>query len=201
MTTPAPSPQPHDNVPPLPSAPKTSGMAVASLILGILSVMGGAILLFPMVLAIVLGHIAYSKTNKDPSVGGRGIALAGLILGYASIFFGIIVAGLLAAMAIPAFQKVRDESLMKAMQNDARQIGAAAQQVMLEKGTTRVVFTIDPQTGAVSGPISQYVTKVSRGTVAVDGTIENETDTFSLKNPQCHQGQVLTFDAEGKRVQ
>ena len=104
----------------------TPGLAVASLVLGIISMLGASILIIPTILAIVFGHIAYSRIQKDRRLDGAGIAIAGFVLGYVSILFGIFSLGLLSAMAIPAFQKVREESLRKAMQNDARQIGASA---------------------------------------------------------------------------
>jgi type IV pilus assembly protein PilA len=100
-------------------------------------------------------------------------------------------------MAIPAFAKVREESLHKTMQNDARQIAAAAQQYMLENGEKPVAFHIDPQTGLVSGPISVYVLHVTRGTREIDGTIENAHDDFSLQNPNVRRGKPVVFDAEG----
>jgi hypothetical protein len=174
-------------------------MAIASLILGIVSVLGAAILLVPTILAIVFGHISLSRIHRDKSLGGSGIALAGLILGYMSIVFGIFFAGLFAAMAIPAFQKVREASLQKAMANDARQIAAAAQQAMMEKGVTKVAFEIDPVTGKVSGPISEYVKQITPGTCAVDGVIENADGTFSLENPKAYHGAVITFDSEGRQ--
>lgn len=177
---------------------KTPGLAVAALVLGVISMMGAAILIVPTVLAIVFGHVAYSRIRRDPSLGGSGIALAGMVLGYVSIVFGIVFAGLLAAMAIPAFQKVRESSLQKAMMNDARQIATAAQQVMLEKGEAPVTFHIDPQTGAVSGPLSAYVSRITKGTGEVDGVIENRQDGFSLQNPHVNRGHEVTFDAEGR---
>src|ERR1700754_360691 len=91
---------------------KMPGFATASLILGILCFLGASILIIPTILAIVFGHIAHSRINKDPqNLEGGGLALTGLILGYVSIVTGIMTFGLLAAMAIPAFQKVRENSL------------------------------------------------------------------------------------------
>jgi type IV pilus assembly protein PilA len=45
-----------------------------------------------------------------------------------------VVVGLMAAMAIPAFQKVRTESQQKAVLNNLRQLSAAADQYYLENG-------------------------------------------------------------------
>jgi type IV pilus assembly protein PilA len=54
------------------------------------------------------------------------------------IMIVVVIIGLLAAMAIPAFQKVRQSSQDKTVLNNARQLGAAADQYFLEFGTTKV---------------------------------------------------------------
>jgi hypothetical protein len=61
---------------------KTSGSAVASLIFGILGLIG----LFPLSIpAVICGHIARSHFSRGESIGGEGISMAGLILGYVTI--------------------------------------------------------------------------------------------------------------------
>lgn len=52
------------------------------------------------------------------------------------IMIVVVIIGLLAAMAIPAFEKVRRTALAKAMRNDARQLGAAMCQLGTEFPTT-----------------------------------------------------------------
>ncbi|MFA5262284.1 MAG: prepilin-type N-terminal cleavage/methylation domain-containing protein [Opitutaceae bacterium] len=52
------------------------------------------------------------------------------------IMIVVVIIGLLAAMAIPAFQKVRQSSQDKAVLNNARQLSAAADQFFLEKGVS-----------------------------------------------------------------
>ena len=73
---------------------KTSNLAVASLVMGVLGVFGGWLccgLIFPL-LAIVFGHIAYSQINKHPNIlSGKGMAIAGFILGYVGLFLSIII--------------------------------------------------------------------------------------------------------------
>jgi type IV pilus assembly protein PilA len=54
------------------------------------------------------------------------------------IMIVVVIIGLLAAMAIPAFQKVRATSQDKAVLNNARQLAAAAEQYYLENGVTTV---------------------------------------------------------------
>lgn len=50
------------------------------------------------------------------------------------IMIVVVIIGLLAALAIPAFQKVRIASQDKAIMNNARQMAAAADQYFLESG-------------------------------------------------------------------
>ncbi|MCD6288653.1 MAG: DUF4190 domain-containing protein [Candidatus Hydrogenedentes bacterium] len=74
-----------------------SGLAVASLILAILSwVCGGPLFAIP---AVIAGHTARSRIKSAPegSVGGSGMALAGLVLAYVNIFlftvFLVVIVG------------------------------------------------------------------------------------------------------------
>jgi type IV pilus assembly protein PilA len=57
------------------------------------------------------------------------------------IMIVVVIIGLLAAMAIPAFQKVRVSSQDKAVTNNMRQLGAAADQYFLENGVSTVSLT------------------------------------------------------------
>jgi type IV pilus assembly protein PilA len=54
------------------------------------------------------------------------------------IMIVVVIIGLLAAMAIPAFSKVRASARGKAITNNLRQIASAAQQYMLEQGVSSV---------------------------------------------------------------
>src|SRR5450756_2084014 len=54
------------------------------------------------------------------------------------IMIVVVIIGMLAALAIPAFQKVRIASQDKAVLNNARQLAAAADQFYLENGVTTV---------------------------------------------------------------
>lgn len=57
------------------------------------------------------------------------------------IMIVVVIIGLLAAMAIPAFQKVRSASQDKTVLNNVRQLAAAADQYFLENGVSTVVAT------------------------------------------------------------
>lgn len=54
------------------------------------------------------------------------------------IMIVVVIIGLLAAMAIPAFNKVRETSQEKAITNNLRQIASAADQYFIESGNTTV---------------------------------------------------------------
>ncbi|MEO5960473.1 MAG: DUF4190 domain-containing protein [Opitutaceae bacterium] len=136
METPPPLSSQRHNAPPA-SAP-TSGFALASMILGIVSLVGGFFLFVPPILAVVFGHVSLSQTKKNPALRGRGMGIAGLVMGYATVM--IFFVGLFAAMSIPAFHKVRIASQEKAMLNNARLLSAAADQYFLEHGKTVASF-------------------------------------------------------------
>jgi type IV pilus assembly protein PilA len=52
------------------------------------------------------------------------------------IMIVVVIIGLLAMMAVPAFNKVRQSSQDKTVTNNARQLSAAADQYFLENGVT-----------------------------------------------------------------
>ncbi len=57
------------------------------------------------------------------------------------IMIVVVIIGLLASMAIPAFQKVRSNSQDKAVLNNARQLSAASDQYYLENGVSTVAIS------------------------------------------------------------
>jgi len=71
-------------------AHRTSGLAIASLVLSCLSVLIGPFGFLPV---IICGHLARSECRRNQALTGAGLALAGLIVGYISV-------GLSAAMLL-----------------------------------------------------------------------------------------------------
>ena len=89
--------------PPLPQGPPpTSGKAIGSLVCGLL------FFFFPAsVVAIILGHLSLSEIKKSAGrIGGEGMAIAGLVLGYAGVAFIPIIL-IIAAIAIPNLMRAR----------------------------------------------------------------------------------------------
>src|SRR5437762_10414173 len=89
-----PSPPP----PPVPQpAPHTAPAAIWSLVLAILSFTCGW--LFTAIPAVICGHVARSKIRKSGgALGGKGIATAGLTLGYIALVLGVMGIPLLISM-------------------------------------------------------------------------------------------------------
>jgi hypothetical protein len=68
---------------------RTSGKAIAALVLGIVS-----IFIFGFIaglIAIILAVLARKEIDADPSLGGRGLATAGLVLGIVGIVLWALV--------------------------------------------------------------------------------------------------------------
>jgi hypothetical protein len=99
-----------NNYPPVPNTPpaqqyaKDSGTAIASLICGIAAYL--IVPFFGALAAIILGHVAVSQINaSNGMVKGKGMATAGLVLGYVQIGLTILGIVLLVALA-PAIGSV-----------------------------------------------------------------------------------------------
>ena len=92
--SPPPSPAPH------PAPRQTSALAITSLVSGIL---GWTLLPFlGSIAAVICGHMARAEIRRDPNLDGDGMAVAGLVLGWVSIAFGVL-AILLVIVAILFF--------------------------------------------------------------------------------------------------
>jgi hypothetical protein len=109
---------------PAPAQPKNCGLAIWSLVLGILGLT--CFWLLTAIPAVICGHIAYSRIKRSAgTLTGDGLALGGLITGYIGIALSIFILPLMAAIAIPNFVKARSVAQMNACVNNLRQIDAA----------------------------------------------------------------------------
>ena len=74
------------------AAQRTSGYAIASLVLGIAGFF--VIPLIPSVLAVIFGKRAKDEIRANSSIGGDGLATAGVVLGWIGIalcVLGVVV--------------------------------------------------------------------------------------------------------------
>ena len=107
--------------------PKTSGLAIWSLVLGILSLCCCSI--FSAIPGVICGHKALSRIKRSGgSMPGQGLAIAGLVTGYIGIALSLVIIPMMIAIAVPNFIKARDTALMNACANNLRQIQDAKQQ-------------------------------------------------------------------------
>lgn len=74
------------------------------------------------------------------------------------IMIVVVIIGLLAALAIPAFKKVRNTAVEKTLFNDARQISSAVNQYCSENASNEVSF------GRIVGA-NAYISGLSSGTL------------------------------------
>ena len=90
------------------SAPQTSGLAIASIVVGILSVCCCNLL---GILAIILGLVAISQINKSGGrITGKGLATGGIVIGGLSMLLMVLYLILQLINIVPMFQ---DEQFKK----------------------------------------------------------------------------------------
>jgi type IV pilus assembly protein PilA len=104
-TTPGPTAVPGNSFAtpaPISSDVPTSGKAIASLVCGIFT-----FFLPASIAAIILGHLSLSEIRKSAGrIGGQGIAITGLVLGYLGIVIIPFIL-IIAAIAIPNLLRAR----------------------------------------------------------------------------------------------
>ena len=111
------------------------------------------------------------------------------------IMIVVTIIGLLAALAIPAWQKIRLTTICNTMDNDARQLASAAQQYFMEYGATTV--TVGYSAGVISGPLSDRVRFVSQQYTDTSWTLTT-TATFAFSHGSLPAPR--NYDAEGHYI-
>lgn len=107
------------------------------------------------------------------------------------IMIVVVIIGLLAALAVPAFSRARADSQRVGIINDGRQLGLAAQQYYIENGRESVFVSIATSSGNIGGGLTSYLRQITPDTTFA-GALE-EGETFSLTRGPF----VLEFDSGG----
>jgi hypothetical protein len=111
----------------------------------------------------------------------------------------VVTTGLLPAMAISAFDRVRKQSRQTTLVQDGRILGNSAQRFFLSTGKNKVTFNYDPATGQIKGDLSPWGTTISKGYTVHDNIIESgKEDAFSLSIPGAFDGEPVIFSDEGR---
>ena len=111
--------------------PRASGLAIASLICGLL---GFVTLGLTGIAAVITGHLANSAIKKaNGALAGRGMSITGLITGYLSIL--IFPVALLSGLMLPVIMKNKMAAERTECISNLRQIGLALYEFEEEYGT------------------------------------------------------------------
>ena len=116
-TKPASQPSPPSKPSPAPAAKaKAPGLAVASLVLSLATLVLGP---FGCIPGIICGHMAKTRLKRDGTLGGRGLANAGLVIGYSFLALSLIGTLLFFLVFAEVFQLAKSEA-EKASTNEVK---------------------------------------------------------------------------------
>lgn len=87
---PYPNQNPYPPQQPYQVPPPNDGFAITSMVLGIIAVLTCYFGIILGTVAVIFGHISLGKMKRDPNIGGKGMAIAGLATGYVGIAASIV---------------------------------------------------------------------------------------------------------------
>ena len=162
---------------------KTSGLAISSLVLGILSFVCFSIL--TAIPGVICGHKALSQIKRSGgALAGKGMAIAGLIMGYIAIVLAMITIPILLSVAIPNFLKARDQAQRQACISQLRAIEGAKANWVLDGGKVR--SNAVPKDADIFGPdkyIERKPTCPAGGTYQLNAVKEKPTCSIHGQAP------------------
>lgn len=103
------------------AAPRTAPIAIWSLVLSILGIIPLGLL--ASIPAIICGHLALPRIRKSAgALGGHGLAVAGLVIGYIGLAFQLV---LMPALLLPAVSNALQKARQAQDLNNLKQVGVA----------------------------------------------------------------------------
>jgi prepilin-type processing-associated H-X9-DG protein len=175
-----------------PSMPaKTSGMAISSLVLGVLGMCG-----VTAVAGVILGILALVKINRSGGrLSGRGLAIAGICV---SGFMLLVSIPMTAAMVLPALAKAKSKAQTINCVNNVKQLSLGM--MMYANGNSNAYPLADGwcdairnQVGAVQVFRCPSDSQGSRSAYAFNTNLSG-VSLSSVKNPAT---TVLIFECDG----
>jgi hypothetical protein len=107
--------------------PKTSGLAVASLVCGLLGCLG-----VTAIVGLVLGIIGLRQINRSEGrLGGRGLAIAGIVISALMLLVVLVALGMTAALW-PALSRLQENAQATVSANNVRMLCQAAMVYSME---------------------------------------------------------------------
>ncbi len=163
--------------------PLKKGMAIASLVLGIVSIPTCGLLVVGSIAGIVLGILAINNANKNPhQYGGKGLAIGGIVTSVA----GLLLIAINAAIAIPQLNKMLKIGRESAAIETLKTIHRAEASFFAEKnryGTLKELAAIEGlNVKVVNGRISEAFiyteAEISDKTFCIQATRANDSVAY-----------------------
>ncbi len=179
-------------LPPVPDIPlepkKTSGLAVASLVLGILGIFTCGL---AAVIGLVLGIMAQVRiSNPKSRLSGSGLAIAGICTSALSLLLLVLI---LPGLLLPALSRAKQKAMTINCMNNMKQLGLGM--VMYADAHTNQL----PSAAAWSDSVSNYVSSTNVFHCPADPhagcsyAFNQKLDRQDLK--QVNPGTVLLFES------
>jgi protein-disulfide isomerase len=174
---------------------RTSGLAIASLIFSLVGPIG-------CIPAIICGHLALGKLKKEPRVQGRGLALAGTIIGYAVLVFIVVMIPIFLLWDIRAESvHAKREAARNNLENMRKEIA------ITELKSLPLAFPLDSTEGVIAQSgvtIDKQISSDGNGSLRIEATEPTtvrlfETGDIDIENARLiYQAQLRTEDVEGQ---
>jgi prepilin-type processing-associated H-X9-DG protein len=174
--------------------PKTSGLAVTSLVLGLLGLLSCGL---TALVGLVLGFMALSRIkHSNGQLGGQGLAMAGTIVSAAC---ALLVVPVLLAMLLPALGKAKQKASGVQCMNNVKQLNLG---VIMYADDNKDTFPsgttwCDALTPYLGNSTRQFVCPLGAPNQRCHYALNSRLVGVSLKEIQSPAQTVLIFEIDG----